>query len=195
MSDVAGVEAPSEPSISSQNRGLKIAVVALAVLSFGLALVAASRSGGAADDEPAVRRAAGAFGTAILTYDYEDVAAWKRNVLKLSTGVFKKQFQSYSDGLGKIFVDTKNTSDVRDLTIYLNDVDDHAASAIVVVETVTGGVSGQGRSVTAYLQLDLVETGNGWLVDGLTNLNLGSAPAAPVTATTAPTSTTDATRR
>lgn len=187
---------PSLPGATApSNRGLKLAVVSLAALSFALAVVAAVSSSRASDEAPAVRRAAGAFSTAILTYDYNDVAAWKKNVLRLSTGVFKKQFDSYSASLGKIFVDTKNTSDVRDLTIYLNDVDDHAASAIVVVKTITSGVSGKGRAVTAYLQVDLVETGNGWLVDGLTNLNLGAAPAGAATPTTAPTSTTSATRR
>lgn len=185
-----------EPApVAPPNRGLKLAVVALAALSLGLAVLAAVSASSNKDDEAAIRRTAGAFGTAILTYDYKDLPGWKRSVLGLSTGVFKKQFESYSASLGKIFVDTKNTSDVRDLTIFLNDVDKNGASAIVVVKTITGGVSGQGRSVTAYLQLDMVHTGNGWLVDGLTNLNLGGAPTAAATTTTAPTTTTAATRR
>jgi Mce-associated membrane protein len=185
---VAGGAVPA-----SSNRGLKLAVAALAALSFALAIVAAMVSASNKDSgrEAAVRRTAGAFGTAILTYDYKHVDAWKRNVTNLSTGVFKKQFESYSKSLGTIFVTTKNSSDVRDIEIFLNDVSDKSATAIVVVDTTTSGTASKGRAVTAYLQLDLVKSGNAWLVDGLTNLNLGaSAPAA-----TATTSTTTATRR
>ena len=179
--------------VAAANRGLKLAVVALAALSFALAIVAAMVSTSNKDSgrEAAVRRAAGAFGTAILSYDYQHVDEWKRNVSKLSTGVFKKQFENYSKSLGTIFVNTKNSSDVRDIEIFLNDVDAKSATAIVVVDTTTSGASSSGRAVTAYLQLDLVKAGNAWLVDGLTNLNLGAAPQAATPTTT----TTAATRR
>lgn len=180
-------DSAAEPARSAQ-RGLKLAVVALAALSFALAVVAAiaSTSDNGDKREAEVRRAAGAFGTAILDYDFENVAGWKRNVTQLSTGVFKKQFAEYSESLATIFVNTKNVSEVRDVEVFLNDVDDDAATAIVVVDTTTSGLSGAGRSVTAYLRLDLVRTGNGWLVDGLTNLNLGAAPSSVAPTTTTP---------
>jgi hypothetical protein len=182
-------EAQHAPTASS--RGLKAAVAVLAALTLGLAIVAASLSASNRNTKnrtEAVRSAAGAMGSALLTYDYQHLARTKSLVLRMSTGTFRKQYsQAFSGGLDTVLTNTKAVSHVRDIQVFVSDVSSNDASAIVVVDTVVSGTSGENRALTSYIQLDLVHSGRGWLVDGVTNLNL-SLPATGGTSSTSTTS-------
>lgn len=184
------------PAPTSSNRGLKTAVVLLAALSLGLAIIAASLSASNRNTtgrNDAVRRSAAAMGSALLSYDYQHLSRAKQTVLGLSTGTFRKQYsEAFDGGLDTVLTNTKAVSKVRDVQVFVGDVTSHAASAIVVVDTVVSGTSGSNRSLTSYLQLDLVHSGDRWLVDGVTNLNLGlpAGSGAAATTTTAPSAPT-----
>jgi Mce-associated membrane protein len=177
----------------------KILAVVFALLSVVLGVVAIQASSSKQADEDraaAVRRTAGAMGSALLTYNYKDLDKTKTQVLAVATGTFRKQYQqAFTGGLDTILTNTKAVSSVRDIEIFLSDVTDETATAIVVVDTRVSGTAGEGRSLTSYLRLELVHAKSKWLVDGVTNLNLGlpesNTPAGgSTTPTTANASTT-----
>jgi hypothetical protein len=124
------------------------------------------------------------MGSALLTYDYQHLARTKSLVLGLSTGTFRKQYSdAFSGGLDTVLTNTKAVSHVRDVQVFVSDVTSHAASSIVVVDTVISGTAGQNRNLTSYIQLELVHSGDRWLVDGVTNLNLSLPPSGGTGAT------------
>ena len=55
----------------------------------------------------------------------------------------------------------------------MSDISDNAASTIVVANAVADGAAGRRASLASYIQLDLVEVGGRWRVDGVTNLTFG----------------------
>jgi hypothetical protein len=169
-------------------RGLRLAVIVLAALSFSLAVVAAWLSANSGDDsgrDAAVRRTAGAMATAFLTYDYRHLPAHNKQVLALSTGTFKKQYQSSFSGFEQLYKATKQVSKVREVAIYLNDVTASEATAIARVDFVVSGVSGDNRPLTVFLEMSLIHSDPGWRVDSVSAINTDSG-----TPTSAPTSTT-----
>lgn len=186
------VEAEESPNTDSpaarSNSGLKLAVAALAVISLILAVVGANlsaRNRELKERTEDVSRAAAAMGSALLTYDYRELPKTKAVVLKLATGTFEKQYTAaFNGGLDTVLTNSKAVSQVRDIEVYVSDVTSSQAAAIVVVETVVSGTAGDNRSLTSYIRLDLVNTDDGWLIDGVTNLNLG-LPTGSTTPTTA----------
>jgi hypothetical protein len=177
------VETETEPTVPAsgapaRNKGLKIAVVALAALCLGLTILAASLSANNRDSEgrtAAVRRTAGAMGTAMLSYDYKHLPQAKARVVKLATGSFKKQYrQAFDGGLDQLYKLTKQHSEVREVQVYVSDVSANDASAIVRVDFRVSGVGGNNRPGTAFFELALVHSSGGWLVDSLSAINAGS---------------------
>ena len=110
--------------------------------------VQATSSKNEADNRTAsVRRTAGAMGSALLTYDYRNLDKTKRVVLRLATGTFRKQYeQAFNGGLDTILTNTKAVSKIRDIEIFISELSDNDATAIVVVDTV---VSAAPRAKTA----------------------------------------------
>ena len=190
--------APPQPA-ASQWGFWRIAAFGFALLSLVLGVVAIRATGSKNDTDnrlAAVRRTAGGMGSALLSYDYRNLDKTKKEVLRLSTGTFRKQYQqAFSGGLDAILTNTKAVSSVRDIEIFVNDVTDRSATAIVVVDTSISGTAGKNRSLTSYVRLELVHAKAGWLVDGVTNLNLGlpesnGSSGGSTTPTTANASTT-----
>lgn len=177
--------------MSQTNRSVRLIIAALAALSLGLAVVAAristtsDNTTGRLDD---VRRTAGAMASAFLSYDYRRLPETKSRVLRLATGTFKKQYnEAFDGGLDTIYKNTKAVSTVRDLTIYVGDVTDREATALVEVTALVSATAGRNRSQDYLLQFQLVHTSSGWLVDGVTDLSKG------VVATVTPNATTTST--
>lgn len=192
--EVEGGDSAEVPAAGSGRRrpGLVLAVIVLAVLSVVLALVAAvlaSRLDAERGTRRTVERVAGTFTTALLTYDYNDLDAAKHRVLSLSTGKFKKEYeQAFGGGLDELLKQTQSRSKGTVTDIYVGEVSDGTADVIVVANAQAEGTSGTRRTVASYIQLQLVQVGGRWRVDGVTNLNFGqqSGSPAPSTTTTAP---------
>lgn len=177
---------PAAPS----NRGLKLAVVALAALSFALAIVAAMVSASSKDDgrDAAVRRAAGAFGTALLTYSPKTTAQWRQNVSRLSAGSFKKDFDKNGRALAAVFEYTGNTVRALDAEVFLGDVHSKTAVAFVIVDAASGSKDKSPVALQGFLRLDLLNDDGTWLVYEVTNYNDAGLPtqaSASTTSTTA----------
>jgi Mce-associated membrane protein len=173
---------------------LAVAVVAcVAAIGFGLlAAVLGSRLNGERRDRQEVEDTSGRFAAALLTYDYNDLAAAKKRVLALSTGNFRKQYEeAFTGGLDTLFQSTKATSAGTTKDVFVGDIANGTVTSIAVVDAVAQGTTGSRRLISSYIQLDLVKVHGKWLVDGVTNLNLGAAADAsplptPTTSTTAP---------
>jgi hypothetical protein len=182
---------PSEPPAAAgapaRNRGLKIAVVVLAALCLTLTILAASLSANNRDTEgrtAAVRRTAGAMGTAMLSYDYKHLPSAKARVIKLATGSFQKQYrQAFDGGLDQLYKLTKQHSEVRAVEVYVSDVSASEATAIVRVDFRVSGVGGNNRPGIAFFELALVHSSGGWLVDSLSAINAGNSGDTTATST------------
>ena len=139
-------------------------------------------------DRQSVEEVAGRLATALSTYDYRDFEATKRRVLSLSTGAFATEYERAVVALKPLIDQTKATSEATVSDVFVGNLGDGKASAIVVIEIRANGVSGPRVSVDNYVDLSLVKVEGEWKVDGVRNLNLGVAGggAAPRPATPPP---------
>ncbi|HVV37657.1 MAG TPA: hypothetical protein VHC63_13690 [Acidimicrobiales bacterium] len=180
----------TETAPKARHNGLKIAVVVLAGVCLVLSVLAANLSAHNRDTEgrsAAVRRVAGAMGTAMLSYDYQHLPQAKERVVKLATGSFKKQYrEAFDGGLDQLYKLTKQHSEVRAVDVYVGDVSSSDATAIVRVDFRVSGVGGNNRPGTAFFELALVHSSGGWLVDSLSAINAGNDSSGGSTATTTP---------
>lgn len=190
--------APTAPALppGRRPRGLVIACAALFALSVVLGILTAvlasklDREVATRDD---VEETAGRFATALLTYHFEDLERSKQAVLELSTGNFRREYeQAFSGGLEVLITETQAASEGTVTDIFVGDVEDDTAAAIVVADVRVTGTAGERRSASSYIQLDLVRVAGRWRVDGVTNLNFGQngavtgVPSAPATTSSAP---------
>ena len=193
---VPDVDAGDPSPASRRVRGLLIACVALFALSVGLGILTAvlasklDREVATRDD---VEETAGRFATALLTYHHEALDRSKQAVLDLSTGKFRREYeQAFNGGLDVLITETKATSEGTVTDVFVSDVEDDTATAIVVVDVRVSGTAGERRGASSYIQLELVRVAGRWRVDGVTNLNFGQngtptgVPSTPETTTTAP---------
>jgi Mce-associated membrane protein len=126
------------------------------------------------DDRKEIERVSGELATALLTYDFEDLDASRDRVLARSTGKFRKEYEdAFESGLRTLLTETKATSRGTVTDIYVSEISDSTASTIVVANAVADGTAGRRASLSSYIQLDLVEVGGRWRVDGVTNLTFG----------------------
>jgi hypothetical protein len=142
-----------------------------------------------------VQAVAARMATALLTYDYRDLDASKERVLADATGRFKKEYeQAFTTSLAVLIKETKAQSKATVTDLFVSDVAEGAAGALVVVSSERKGVGGSVPAATSYIQLDLVKVNGAWKVDNVTNLNFTAAggdaarspSAAPSTTTSAP---------
>lgn len=177
---------PPPTTAPSRDRSGRLGLVAafLAVLAVLVIAVVATvqRQELAAerDDRQEIERVSGELAAALLTYDFEDLDASRDRVLARSTGKFRKEYEdAFESGLRTLLTETKASSRGTVTDIFVGEIDDATASSIVVANAVADGTSGRRASLASYIQLDLVEVGGRWRVDGVTNLTFGrdSAPA------------------
>ena len=174
--DAAGAPAtgrsPTRPWWLAATAVLFVAVVALALVAASQrATLAAER-----DDRREIERVSGELATALLTYDYEDLEASRDRVLSRATGKFRKEYESAFDGgLQTLLTETKASSKGTVTDIFISEIHDSTASTIVVANAVADGTAGRRTSLASYIQLDLVEVGGRWRVDGVTNLTFGQS--------------------
>ena len=178
----------------SSRRPLIIVAIAVGALLTGLFAWGATKYSAAQrelDDVEAVRAVAGGFGAATLTYDYRDLRPFERRMNAPATGTFRRQLREGLGGLETLIRQLKSRSEATVKQIYVSEIDDHTASALVVVEARAQNGDDPPRTLeAAYIELQLIKVGGHWRIDGVSTLDLGQAsggPAVPgVTTTTAP---------
>jgi hypothetical protein len=151
--------------------------VLLAVASIALAVVANHRQDRLSRVD-SLRKAAGAAGSALLSYDYHDPTGNREAVLKLSTGSFRKEYeQTFDQGLGQLIAKVKATAVGTVKDVYVSSIDSNGAQAIVVADVTTKGPSGSHTLYDQYVLLSFVDAKGTWKVDDVTDLNFAQASA------------------
>lgn len=197
-------EQPGEPPAERspewrRARRLTVACAVLFALTAALAVVAATLYA-RLDEERSrtdeVERVAGQFAAAVASYDFRNLDAAKRDVLALSTGAFRKDYEAKFADLKTVLEATKASSTTTVKEVYLGPIEGDQATAFVVVDLEVQGSSGRRQLVNEYLELSLVHVRAGWRVDNVRNLNLGRLVQAgaggaggPSTTTTVPSGT------
>ncbi|MFL6204757.1 MAG: hypothetical protein ACJ739_05355 [Acidimicrobiales bacterium] len=186
----SGRRSPAFILVTSLAVALAVAVAVLLVLLVG--------DDGGSDRVDAVREAAGTFGEALVTYDYHDPEAHRDGVLALSTGSFQQEYEDAFDaGLSKVITQVKAVSKGFAKDVYVSELGDADAQAIVVLDVEVDGVAGPRTQRDLYVRLTFVEVDGTWKVDQVSDLNFDPGAGTSTTegttdgtSTTAPESTT-----
>jgi hypothetical protein len=187
-----------EPEVADRPRSPAfILVTSLAValaVAVAVLLVLVAGDDGESDRLQEVREAAGEFGEALLTYDYHEPDAHRDAVLALSTGSFAEEYEdAFDEGLAKVITEVKAVSKGTAKDIYVSELGEADAQAIVVLDAEVDGVAGPRTQRDLYVRLTFVQVDGEWKVDQVTDLNLdvGAGPGASTSTTEgAPESTT-----
>lgn len=188
---------PAEPPAppAPKRRGLVVLCVVLGIAAAGFAVISAlatAQLDNERGDREEVADVSGAFASALLTYDYRDLAGAKKRVLDMSTGKFKAEYEkAFDGGLDRLFEATQSRSAGTVTDVFVGPIEDDTVTTIAVVDAVSSGTAGGRRLVSSYIELQLVKVGGRWKVDGVSNLNLTAptsesvVPGASTTTTTA----------
>lgn len=173
---------PDGPTTAERGTGFVLAVslavvFAIAAAVLGVVTVAGGDDGG---ELGSLRRAAGTAAEAFFTYDYEDPAAHKERMLDLSTGSFRTEYErAFDQGLGDLITRVKATSEGFVKDVYLSEVDEERAQAVVVSDVTRNGTGGPRTIYDVYVLLSFVRVDGEWRVDNLTDLNFDEVGAQP----------------
>ena len=138
------------------------------------------------DRQRQVERSAAVFGEALLSYDYRDLEGTVQRVLRLSTPQFAAQYEeAFDGGLSVLITEVQGTATAEAKDVYVGEVGPGRAVAIVVLDSVVDGTTGQRTRTDSYVRLVLRRRDEAWKVDEVTNLNFGP-PSTPSPTTTAP---------
>ena len=185
--ETAEPEASVEPSAAApNNRGLKLALVGLAAVCLALTVLAASLSAQNRDTEgrtAAVRRTAGAMGTAMLTYDYRHLDKYRDGVVRLATAKFAQEFKTTFKDFEEFYKASQGSSQTRDVKVYVGDVSSQDASALVEVDYRVSGLAGKNRPLIALFEMTLVHTTDGWRVADLGTIDTSGRGTSTETST------------
>jgi hypothetical protein len=167
---------PSERSVTRRWVVLGVAALVLLTAGFGWGAARYARVNGQLSDVEAIRRVAGQFGDAALTYDYRDLRPFRAGMNAKATGGFKRQLRDGLGGLEALITELKSTSEATVKEIYVSDVNNRAASAIVVADArVQSGDAAPRTAPGVSIELQLVKVGSHWLIADVSTLDLGRA--------------------
>jgi len=145
---------------------------ALAVLAV-FALASADGGNGADGEDQEVRLAAGRFAERFLTFEHDELDAWKDDVLALSTGGFAGEVEEVESGLRTLIAESELDAVTQVTDIFVGEVDRGGVEVVVVYDReLRGGAQGRTES-DRYLQLAMVRIDGDWLVDNV--LDIASA--------------------
>jgi len=166
---------PAPPAPRGRRAALVVAIglaVAFAIAASVLAVLLAQDDDGGRD---ALRAAAGEFGEALVTYDHADPEAHRDAVLARSTGSFRTEYDdAFDQGLGKLITELQATSQGFVKDVYLTEVEEGQALAIVVMDVESDGSGGPRTVYDVYVRLTMIQVDGRWLVDDVTDLSFGS---------------------
>lgn len=118
-----------------------------------------------------VSGAAHAFGQALLSYDYQDLQTTRTKLMAMATGDF---LNTYDDAFGgvmeQVIIKLKATSQATVRGVYLSDVDEATANAIVVVDQQVTTTDAIKNVRDSHLKIALVREKGTWKVREVTVL-------------------------
>ncbi|MFG1961179.1 hypothetical protein [Nonomuraea sp. NPDC049028] len=118
-----------------------------------------------------VSGAASSFGKALLSYDYQNLQATRATLTAQATGDFLATYdEAFGGAMAQVIVKLKAVSQANVREVYLSDVDEATAHAIVVVDQQVN-TSEAIRSVKdSHLKISLVKEKGVWKVHDVTVL-------------------------
>ena len=181
----AEVPAASAPATRSAPMVLAVTLaVVFAVAAAVLGVLLADERGSGDDAQDELRRSAGEFAETLVSYDFRDPEAHRDAVLEQSTGSFREQYDAaFDQGLGDLITDLEATSEGHVKEVFLTEVEDHQALAVVVLDVVTEGASGRNPLYDVYIRLTLIEIDGEWMVDNVVDLSFGGQAVPGATGT------------
>lgn len=198
---------PTEVAEPSEPPGLPVrrtrlgpfALAALMIAALAVAVLVALTQAGRASDLRAERaerrevtRVAAAFGEAYLSYDFQDVAASGDRVLALVTDRFAADFeQTRVPGIEAVFADIETTTTATTTEVFVSDIGDSTARAIVVVDVAAASAAGNQSLRGLSFVAALVRQGDEWRVDAVEpppspEVDGATTTTVPATSTTVP---------
>ncbi|TDD22215.1 hypothetical protein [Nonomuraea diastatica] len=154
------------------------AIAATAVLQ-GISAAQARDARAALETERSLRLevsgAAGAFSKALLSYDYQNLQTTRSTLAAQATGDFLSTYDAaFGGAMAQVIVKLKATSQATVRKVYLADVDETTAHAIVVVDQQVN-TSEAIRSVKdSHLKISLVKEKGTWKIHDVTVLGASS---------------------
>lgn len=149
-------------------------VVVLLVAALVTAGLQWYRADQAAQEEAArraVERQAGEFGQALLSYDHEHLQDARNRVLSLASEDFAKTYDvAFTGGLEGVITKLKADASATVRAVYLGDVDESTARAIVVMDSEVRSSAGTRRVLGSHLDMRLVRKDGEWRVTEVTSI-------------------------
>jgi Mce-associated membrane protein len=176
-----------------------VAVAALLGVAFLAAVVfgvvewrRADHNAAKASKEQAALKVAGNLGQAMLSYDSSHLDVSRQRVAALATANFVKTYeQDFTKSLGQLVSQLQAKSSATLKEVYLTQIGDGTAKAIVVVDFSVNSTAGTVSRPGTYLLMDLVRQRGQWKVDGVQALGFtGSQTATPPAPSGSTTTTT-----
>ncbi|NBE93589.1 hypothetical protein FE391_08925 [Nonomuraea sp. KC401] len=156
-----------------------VAVIAATAVLQGISAAQARDARAALEAERALRLevsgAAGAFSKALLSYDYQNLQTTRSSLAAQATGDFLSTYDAaFGGAMAQVIVKLKATSQATVREVYLADVDEATAHAIVVVDQQVN-TSEAIRSVKdSHLKISLVKEKGTWKIHDVTVLGASS---------------------
>lgn len=157
---------------------LVTAVAATAVLQW-VAMRPGQDARAALESERALRLevsgAASAFSRALLSYDYRDLQTTRSTLAAQATGDFLATYDTAFGGtMAQVIVKLKATSQATVREVYLADVDEATAHAIVVVDQQVNSSQAIRSVRDSHLKISLVKEKGSWKIHDVTALGAAS---------------------
>ncbi|WP_442778638.1 hypothetical protein, partial [Actinomadura sp. WAC 06369] len=150
--------------------GVGLLLVA-AVATAGLQWYRADRAAQEEAARQAVERQAGEFGQALLSYDHEHLQDARNRVLSLASEDFAKTYDvAFTGGLEGVITKLKADASATVRAVYLGDVDESTARAIVVMDSEVRSSAGTRRVLGSHLDMRLVRKDGTWRVTEVTSI-------------------------
>jgi Mce-associated membrane protein len=192
----AGIRSLRLAAARSQRRSrllggaLAVALVLL-VLATTLAVSQRGRANRLAERESERREVAsvaGAFGEALLSYDFNDLEAARGRVVELATENFGRNYSdAFAAGLKEAITQLQASATATVKDVYVAGVSKDEAHVIVVLDSEVRSTAGVRQVVGSYLDLTLLRRKGTWKVDSATSIaatretNTPPGPATPPT--------------
>jgi hypothetical protein len=151
----------------------------------GLATTLGSSRNRSSGSEREVREISSRFATALLSYDYRNLAPAKANILALSTPSLQARYEREFPQLAQQLTQGQIRAAAKVTRVYLGPMTANSATTIVVANAAQESKTGVRAAVASYIQLDLAKVSGKWFVNQVTPVKNGDpANLEPVGATT-----------
>lgn len=173
-------------------RWITAAVAVVAVLALaGFALVQWIGAGQARDVQARleadrtlrleISEAAHTFAQALLTYDYQDLPSARAKLRDLATGDFQTLYdQEFGGAMEQVIIKLKAVSQATSREVYLADVSETTARAIVVVDSQVKSEQAMRVVSDSHLKLLMIKEPDGWKVQEVTVLGAAKEQETPL---------------